>query len=160
MPGQYLKAAIFALASLTFSQPCLAGPATKALENYHGNEFPGRLSASSGLFDMAQVAPKIVGADEWAKATSQERQEYSDLMQKLLMANYAKQAREISKFKFVDETSEATEATVVASTIDVVDMDGISTVSIHRSQQPKIIRESGFQVLLQKIRDRLSKPDI
>lgn len=174
-----ILAILVAVGGLTWPQACLAGPATDALVNFHEAKLPGPFASTSDVFDMAQVAPNIIGSDEWLKITSHEQQEYAELMQRLLMANYANRASDFSRFEFGAEVLEGTEATVDALANDsfgdeirivyklssksgswrLVDVvtDEMSAVLIHRSQQRKIIQDSGFAILLQKIRDRVDK---
>jgi len=172
-------AILAAAASFIFPNACFAGPAREALENYLGGNVAGQISPGAQLFDMAQVAPAILGPDQWSTLEIRQRHEYEQLMQKLLIENYEKTTGELQKLEFGEEAIQGVEATVVATGTDdigekttcvyklsaesgswlLVDFvqDGVSVVMVHRSQQRKILRDSGFDVLLQKIRDRLGK---
>lgn len=169
-----------AASSFLLSNACLAGPAVHAIESYHGGKIEGDVAPSASLFDMAQVGPAILGLDVWSTLEARQRQEYEQLMQKLLVANYTKRMRKVSEWHFKEETIAGGEATVVATGIDdlkfetinvyklstksgswrLIDVivDGVSGILSHRGQQRNIVRSSGFDALLQKIRERLSRP--
>jgi len=130
-------------------------------------------------FNYEEMSRRALGA-QWNKLSDQERQEFVDLFKGLLSGTYADKIEGYSgeQVHYLNERLEADYAEVrtkVASdkteipldyrllnksgdwrVYDVV-VDGVSLVNNYRSQFTKIIRESSYADLLEKLREKSKK---
>ncbi|OLC80533.1 MAG: organic solvent tolerance ABC transporter substrate-binding protein [Nitrospirae bacterium 13_1_20CM_2_62_14] len=130
-------------------------------------------------FNYEEMARRALGA-QWNKLSDQERQEFVDLFKGLLSGTYTDKIEGYSgeQVHYLNERLEADYAEVrtkVASdkteipldyrllnksgdwrVYDVV-VDGVSLVNNYRSQFTKIIRESSYADLLEKLREKSKK---
>lgn len=130
-------------------------------------------------FNYEEMSRRTLGA-QWNKLSDQERQEFVDLFKGLLSGTYADKIEGYSgeQVHYLNERLEADYAEVrtkVASdkteipldyrllnksgdwrVYDVV-VDGVSLVNNYRSQFTKIIRESSYADLLEKLREKSKK---
>ena len=130
-------------------------------------------------FNYDEMARRALGA-QWNKLSDKERQEFVDLFKRLLSSSYADKIEGYSgeQVHYLNERLEADYAEVrtkVASdkteipldyrllnksgnwrVYDVV-VDGVSLVNNYRSQFTKIIRESSYADLLEKLREKSQK---
>lgn len=130
-------------------------------------------------FNYEEMARRSLGA-QWKKLNDKERQEFADLFKGLLSGSYADKIEGYSgeQVHYLNERLEADYAEVrtkVASdkteipldyrllntsgdwrVYDVV-VDGVSLVNNYRSQFTKIIRESSYADLLEKLREKSKK---
>jgi phospholipid transport system substrate-binding protein len=132
-----------------------------------------------GRFNYEEMSRRALGA-QWNKLSDKERQEFVDLFKGLLSGTYADKIEGYSgeQVHYLNERLEADYAEVrtrVASdkteipldyrllnksgdwrVYDVV-VDGVSLVNNYRSQFTKIIRESSYGDLLEKLREKSKK---
>ena len=132
-----------------------------------------------GRFNYEEMSRRALGA-QWNKLSDKERQEFVDLFKGLLSGTYADKIEGYSgeQVHYLNERLEADYAEVrtrVASdkteipldyrllnksgdwrVYDVV-VDGVSLVNNYRSQFTKIIRESSYADLLEKLREKSKK---
>lgn len=130
-------------------------------------------------FNYEEMARRSLGA-QWNKLSDKEKQEFADLFKGLLSGSYADKIEGYSgeQVHYLNERLEADYAEVrtkVASdkteipldyrllnksgdwrVYDVV-VDGVSLVNNYRSQFTKIIRESSYADLLEKLREKSKK---
>lgn len=130
-------------------------------------------------FNYEEMSRRALGA-QWNKLSDKERQEFVDLFKRLLSSSYADKIEGYSgeQVHYLNERLEADYAEVrtkVASdkteipldyrllnksgdwrVYDVV-VDGVSLVNNYRSQFTKIIRESSYADLLEKLREKSQK---
>lgn len=130
-------------------------------------------------FNYDEMARRALGA-QWNKLSDTERQEFVDVFKRLLSSSYADKIEGYSgeQVHYLNERLEADYAEVrtkVASdkteipldyrllnksgawrVYDVV-VDGVSLVNNYRSQFTKIIRESSYADLLEKLREKSRK---
>lgn len=135
------------------------------------------------LLDLDYMAEKALGRT-WRERTAEERQEYLGLMRQLVERSYLRQARTRVDYtvEFGDVEEDAARGTAeVATTLwvktrgrreeveivytlskrggvwKVVDImtDGSSTVRGYRAQFSRIIKQSGFDELVSRMRSRL-----
>ena len=130
-------------------------------------------------FNYEEMSRRALGA-QWNKLSDKERQEFVDLFKRLLSSSYADKIEGYSgeQVHYLNERLEAEYAEVrtkVASdkteipldyrllnksgnwrVYDVV-VDGVSLVNNYRSQFTKIIRESSYADLLEKLREKSQK---
>lgn len=130
-------------------------------------------------FNYDEMARRALGA-QWNKLSDKERQEFVDQFKRLLSSSYADKIEGYSgeQVHYLNERLEADYAEVrtkVASdkteipldyrllnksgnwrVYDVV-VDGVSLVNNYRSQFTKIIRESSYADLLEKLREKSQK---
>src|SRR5574341_1933377 len=130
-------------------------------------------------FNYEEMSRRSLGA-QWQKLSDGERREFVDLFKRLLSSSYADKIEGYSgeQVQYINERREGEYAeirTKVASdkteipldyrmlnqsgdwrVYDVV-VDGVSLVNNYRSQFTKIIRESSYADLLQKLREKAQK---
>ena len=130
-------------------------------------------------FNYEEMSRRSLGA-QWQKLSDGERREFVDLFKRLLSSSYADKIEGYSgeKVQYINERREGEYAeirTKVASdkteipldyrvlnqsgdwrVYDVV-VDGVSLVNNYRSQFTKIIRESSYADLVEKLREKSQK---
>src|SRR6185312_1935096 len=157
--------------------PSLKNPAKQAQRRHMLEEI------AAGRFDYAEMSKRVLGS-YWKPLTETQRKEFVDVYKGFLSDRYAGKIEDYSGRKqdvgYLTERIEGSYAEVRTelrsdkttlpmdyrllvkdgrwSAYDII-IDGVSLVSNYRSQFQKIIRESSFEELLKKLRERTVSSD-
>jgi phospholipid transport system substrate-binding protein len=152
--------------------PSLKNPAKQAQRRHMLEEI------AAGRFDYAEMSKRVLGS-YWKPLTETQRKEFVEVYKGFLSDRYAGKIEDYSGRKqdvgYLTERIEGSYAEVRTelrsdkttlpmdyrllvkdgrwSAYDII-IDGVSLVSNYRSQFQKIIRESSFEELLKKLRER------
>jgi phospholipid transport system substrate-binding protein len=137
------------------------------------------------FFDYDAMAEKSLGS-EWESRSESERAEFTELLRQLVRSAYQRNlsktlematgyvAEEVTddsvRVKTLAKSSEAREEPISIEyklsnkdgewrVTDII-TEEVSLVSSYRSQFTKIIKNNGFAVLIQKMKDKIAKNDI
>jgi len=147
----------------------------------------GKIAATfDEMLDYQTLAEQSLGS-EWAARTDAERAEFSDLLKQLVRRAYERNLRKTLDFniEYVEEKAKGETMVVMTRAVSKTDKraepieiayklakrdgawrvqdiitDSVSLVSSYRSQFTKIVKKSGFPVLIQKMKDKLAKDDV
>jgi len=157
--------------------PSLKNPAKQAQRRHMLEEI------AAGRFDYAEMSKRVLGS-YWKPLTETQRKEFVDVYKGFLSDRYAGKIEDYSGRKqdvgYLTERIEGSYAEVRTelrsdkttlpmdyrllvkdgrwSAYDII-IDGVSLVSNYRSQFQKIIRESSFEELVNKLRERSVSSD-
>ena len=157
--------------------PSLKNPAKQAQRRHMLEEI------AAGRFDYAEMSKRVLGT-YWKPLTETQRKEFVDVYKGFLSDRYAGKIEDYSGRKqdvgYLTERIEGSYAEVRTelrsdkttlpmdyrllvkdsrwSAYDII-IDGVSLVSNYRSQFQKIIRESSFEELVNKLRERSVSSD-